>query len=381
MKKIVTNSIIFCLFHIFSIILLADDVSGNMLNRHSFIIWETKSGPQLAAEMLIGKYPEDTLSSNLITNDKNKDLADISSPEQLIIKEFNLTLTADKEAILDLYYDEDAKKYADKVFPDIYETQKWHKKIKDIKFQTKSMYGDLIRIRYKLLDKDPNAFSMPWSSLCKKFNGKFYFMGYDTIKNSNIELFAIVSEMYPYWDEKLCHVEKGKFSNMKKAIFSPAENYSKTESSDLIIYYSLKDFTKQEKLKNEVLQLLKKVQSGYINDDHEAILSTAHPEIRSRMKMNLEGNPYAYKQSKASFTDLQSFTMNYYIGDSDDLFVFTQRELKDGTIDKTLKLFMFQRYKGNLYLTDTPTEMSVLHILNNTQMSKEIYQKVAILTP
>ncbi len=151
------------------IAMIADDAFEKCdVARRAFVIWETKSGPQLAAELSIGVYSKDALMSQLLKDSKQQNNDLTASPEQLIVKEFQLTLTADKPAILENYHGDEAKKYADSMYNDIKETQKWNKLVVDIRFQTKSIFGDTTRIRYAHQEKDPDAFAMPWSSVLKK---------------------------------------------------------------------------------------------------------------------------------------------------------------------------------------------------------------------
>ena len=77
----------------------ADKTEASDIGRHAFVIWETKAGPQIAAELAIGAYPQNALMSKIVSGGKqaNRDVA--VSPESLIINEFQLTLTADKTGI------------------------------------------------------------------------------------------------------------------------------------------------------------------------------------------------------------------------------------------------------------------------------------------
>lgn len=349
----------------------ADSFEKCDVARRAYVIWETKSGPQLAAELSIGVYPKDALMSQLLKDNKqqNNDLA--ASPEQLIVKEFQLTLTADKPAILENYHGDEAKKYADSVYNDIKETQKWNKLVTDIKFQTKSIFGDTTRIRYVHQEKDPDAFAMPWSSLSKKNNDRYYFI----CTNADNTLFATVSELYPFWDASKNNLDRKLFSALKMAAFSPLESSTGQNDTNVVIYYNLNQFDQKEDLKKETLKLLEATLQAYENDDIPGILASWHPERRSRMKEKLSGDPYNFKLSKKYFSQAKSFSMDVYVGDSDDLFAFARRILKDGTMD-TPKLFMFSRHSQKLFLIDKPASAPALDIINTPQMTREINKHI-----
>ncbi len=347
----------------------ADTIETCDIARRAFVIWETKAGPQLAAELSIGVYPHNALMTRMLQNRKQLNKTLIASPEELIVHEFQLTLTADKAAILDNYFGDKAKKYAEMVYHNIQETQKWNKLVADIQFQTKSIFGDTTRIRYIKLEKNPDSFPMPWSSLCEKYNGRYYF----TSNNTENSLFAIVSELYPFWDASKNNVDTKGFITLKKATFSPLKKTSRRdEDTNIVIYYNLNQFSENNELKNEVLRLLDSILYAYTNEDIPALLSSWLPERRASVQESLTGDPFNFMQSKQFFCQARSFLLDFYIGDSDDMFAFARRFLKNGDIDKTPKLFLFHRHKQRLYLTDKAVSTFTLNIINNPQMVVEL---------
>ena len=353
-------------------ILGADKTEESDIARHAFVIWETKAGPQLAAELAIGTYPQNALMSKIMSDGKqaNRDVAD--SPEALITNEFQLTLTADKSAILENYYGNDAKKYADMVFRNIQETQKWNKLVADIKFQTKSMFGDTIRVRYVKINKDPKAFQMPWSSLCEKINGRYYF----THTNTENSLFAMVSELYPFKDASRNNVDVKTLLSLKKVSLAPQKNSNAKIDTNVVIYYNLNQFSRNEALRKETQQVLETMLQAYENKDIPALLTVWHPDRRTAMQGKMTGDSYSFDQSKQYFSQAKSFSMDFYIGDLDNLFVFSRRILKDGSIDNTPKLYLFRRHDQKLYLTDKAASAPVLSIINTPQMAAELNKQL-----
>ncbi len=161
------------------------------------------------------------------------------------------------------------------------------------------------------------------------------------------------------------------------ATFAPQENSTGQNDTNIVIYYNLNRFDQKEDLKKETLQLLEATVQAFENEDIPGILTSWHPEQRSRKQKNLSDNPYSFKQSKKYFGQAKSFSMDVYIGDSDDLFAFARRILKDGTMDKTPKLFLFSRHEQKLYLTDKPTSPPAHNIIKNPQVSAEINKHIA----
>ena len=213
---------------------------------------------------------------------------------------------------------------------------------------------------------------MPWSSLCEKINGRYYF----THTNTENSLFAMVSELYPFKDASRNNVDVKTLLSLKKVSLAPQKNSNAKIDTNVVIYYNLNQFSRNEALRKETQQVLETMLQAYENKDIPALLTVWHPDRRTAMQGKMTGDSYSFDQSKQYFSQAKSFSMDFYIGDLDNLFVFSRRILKDGSIDKTPKLYLFRRHDQKLYLTDKAASAPVLSIINTPQMAAELNKQL-----
>lgn len=328
--------------------------------RKLFSLWEEESEILVAAKVLIDRYPEQTLMSTIIDSKQEPDL---STPENLIAYEYNLTLKADLETILENYHDEADKAYGSKLFHNIKYSQDWNiKNVKDIEYITKAVFGDLIRIKCKKIRKDPKQFSFPWNSLCKQYGERYYFVSAEENR-----LFSILAEAFPYWDEKRMQESEDKLQGMSKVTFVPkSSNLEQAEASKIDVYLRIKQFddAKDAHLKEEVQELLTKLRSLYIEDKKDELLNLWLPKRRDDVKSNLLNSKAAYKRSQAYFQENDGIAADFYIGIPNVCFVFGRRIVR-GNVEDNIRIFKFIRENGTLYLADS-TE--TLYMKEKTQL-------------
>ncbi len=348
--------------------------------RKLFSLWEEDKEILVAAEMLIDCYPQQTFISNSI---KSKQGQDLSTPENLIAYEYELMLKADLEMLINNYHDDDDKAYGRKLYQNIKHRQSWNiKNVKDIEYRTKAIYGNLIHIKCKKIEKTPKQFSSSWNLLCKQYGERFYFVG---TREGN-DLFSNLCEAFPFWDSKRMYESKDKVKGLSKFTFIPTDsNSAQAKASRIDVYLKIKHFGNEAdaNLKKEVNELLAKLRKLYLENNKKELLNLWLPQIREDIESDFLDDNAAYKRSQTYFQKSEGITVDFYIGTPNVCFVFG-RKVVDGKAEDNIKIFKFIRKNGTLYLSDSMEplyleEKEELYmtekIIDHPQM-REFYNKI-----
>jgi len=331
----------------------AQQVACNV-QRCVYPVWGSGDDVQLAAGLQVGIYPEGTTMTKV-----KAELAGVSAdarlaiPEALILREFELTRTGDKDAILANYWGEEGRKYAETGFSDMDAARDYNiNKIKDLQFLTKTIFGPLVRIRYRRLAKAPDGFSPPWSSTLRMYNGRFYFV--NELPQNHI--FPAIAEGFPYWkteQERQCtHLD-----DFLKAAFSYGQDKTSLDYQDsqLVVYYKIKQFAEKggvsqkeimsPSLREELTAFIKRVVQVSREGTVEDLLKLWIPHRQESIMRQMELNSKDTERSRLYFKKADRVQMEFYIGDSQEFYLYL-RPLYKGEFGQ-LKLLRIKREEGN----------------------------------
>jgi len=344
------------------------------INRHAFPILKDNEGKVvLCAELSAGIYSESITKSKI--DELLKGLPEVKKltiPEYLIIKEFNESKEGNIQKLLLNYKGEKSKRYAKSLFSNISELRDYNRdNVKDILFQTKTVFGDLIRIKYKRIARKGHSFG--WVSFLKKIDGRYYFVH----ELNDNHILHTVAGAFPYWEWEKHH----NFIFPKELLIadlgysSPNPNVNNDYSSTSVrIGYAIKRFPNNLSLFNNnifplfeenVRNVFRKAIKVYQSNDKNGIVAMWEPKRRKVIEKLIDHS----KHSVEFFNQYSDIQLKFYFDYGKECFVYFRPVINKDEY-APLRVVRLSRENGKLFLTDKTESIFADKILSSEEMAK-----------
>lgn len=325
---------------------------GVSIREQVYPVLGTGADTSLAVGMTISSYPDDTTLS--VVREKLSGLAEedrLKVPEYLLLRELDLVAEGEKEAIVDLYFDDESKRFArNDRWRDMENATSFARdKVDHYLLQTKAHFGPFVRIRYKPVVKE--GVSIGGVVVMREIEGAYYF----SEELGREHVFHSAAEAYPHWKESADRNDTGDLIAFKQvSIFCEGvSGVSDLKSAPVHIYCRFEPIWEQAfpnvEVKSKIQSKLSLLLEGYKATSPEEISQAWAPSQREHVQKSLQNDPIAFARSAAVFEASSQIKPIYLARSGQELLVYAV-SLDNSSANEFLRLFRFESEGGEYFL-------------------------------
>ncbi len=306
---------LFCALFVVTTTVCFQSSAGDVLTRQQFSILKDGEDTVVAAELLIGGYPENTFRSIVSSEEPSKFT---NSCEGLVVRQAQLFSEGNLPSVL-LDFKDDERVKAQRVFNNPKRLMALYTNVMDFRFISKGQFGPVIMIRYETGLNHGHRITM--SSYLIVENDRYKFIS----EPPEVLIFSRAAAKFPSWKPQSQRaMQKNGTEKMLETVFYYRD---KEEFSDsrLVLKYRLSGLDDHEQSRNSVKQIddfLKNASKAHIKGDTNAIIS-AWRSGRDRVLITKALERGQYLPTADFLKKLGSgFTVQFFIKAADEFWVF-----------------------------------------------------------